>query len=68
MSVEEGYEKPGGIHRTRGTLYEKKGYILLDEDNHLVSKDGKHINEEGFYVGRGVKYGRKNPTQATSRL
>ena len=62
MVIREGFDKPKGIHRTSGTLYGKKGYILLDEDDHLVSKDGKHINEEGFYVDRGVKYGRKIPT------
>ena len=60
--VKEGFEKPKGFKKTIGTLYGKKGYIMLDEDGHLVSKDGKHINEEGFYVRRGIKYGRTIPT------
>ena len=50
--MEDGFEKPEGIYTTKGTLYGKEGYILLDKDGHLVSKDGKHINEEGFYVKR----------------
>ena len=49
-------EKPTGVTQIFGSVRGKPGFLFIDAEGHLVSGLGKHIDEDGFYVSKGVKY------------